>query len=296
MIKKEKKGIQVPYSTGRNYPLLTIPKNACDSHHHIFNPVEFPYLDTDVRNQPPATVDAYRMLQKKLGLTRNVIVTSSAYGTDNGCTLDALQKMGENARAVVVIDNSISDEELRRMNEMGVRGIRFNITRGGSDDVDMIGKLAERIAGYGWHICFWMSADMTVSLAGFLNSLPCPVVFDHRGHLPAEEGVRHKAFGVITDMMKQGKAYVKLSALYHDSRHADYHDTIAVGKAYVEASPEQVLWGTDWPHPSEYTAKKDMPNDASLLDAVLFQAGSNENVEKILVTNPERLFGFKKTR
>ena len=89
---------------------------------------------------------------------------------------------------------------------------------------------------------------------------------------------------------------MKLSALYHDSRHADYHDTIAVGKAYVEASPEQVLWGTDWPHPSEYTAKKDMPNDASLLDAVLFQAGSNENVEKILVTNPERLFGFKKTR
>ena len=294
-MKIEQKGMQVPYSTGRNYPLLTIPENSCDSHHHIFNPVEFPYVDTDVRNQPPATVDAYRMLQKKLGLTRNVIVTPSAYGTDNRCTLDALKKMGKNARAVVVVDDKITDKELEQMNQMGVRGIRFNITRGGSGDEETIRTLAERIAGLGWHVCFWMSADTTVNFADFLKSLPCPVVFDHRGHLPADTGTAHKAFRIITDMMQEGKAWVKLSALYHDSRYADFHDTIAVGKAYVNEAPDQVLWGTDWPHPSEYTAKKDMPNDADLLDALLFQAESMENVKKILVTNPERLFGFEKT-
>jgi len=290
-----KTGIQVPYSTGRNCPSIAIPENACDSHHHIFDPVRFPYVDTDIRNQPPATVDVYRLLQKKLGLTRNVIVTPSAYGTDNRCTLDALKQMGKNARAVVVLnEKEVTDEQLKEMHDAGVRGVRYNITRGGVDDLDEIGKMAERIAPLGWHIVFWMSADLTVQIKDFLEKLPCMIVFDHRGHLPKDRGTSHPAFEVIVSMMKKGKAWIKLSALYHDSAFwdSDYHDTIAVGKAYVEEAPNQVIWGTDWPHPSEFTAKRDFPNDAELLDLLSVQAGTEENVKKILVDNPARLFGF----
>lgn len=289
---ENRKGIQVPYSTGRNYPKLTMPEHACDSHHHIFNPVQFPYSDTDVRNQPPATVDVYQMLQKKLGLTRNVIVTPSAYGTDNSCTMDALRQMGKNARAVVVVDESISDDELKRMDQAGVRGIRFNVSRGSSCDEGMIRRMADRIAGLEWSMDFWMSADTTVEKARVLEELPCTVVFDHRGHLPADQGVRHEAFSIICELMKKEKVYVKLSALYHDSTEADHSDTIAVGRAYVDACADQVIWGTDWPHPSEFSAKRDMPNDADLLDALAVQAPDEADRKKILVDNPARLFRF----
>ncbi len=106
-------GLQVPYSTGRNVPTIHIPENACDCQHHIYDPVRFAYMPEDTRNQPPATVDVYRMLQRKLGLTRNVIVQPSVYGTDNRCTLDALKQMGKNARAIVVIDDMLSEKRIK---------------------------------------------------------------------------------------------------------------------------------------------------------------------------------------
>jgi len=230
-------GLQVPFCTGRNVPATEIPANACDCHHHIYDPVRFPYRATDTRNQPPATVDCYRLLQKKLGVTRNVIVEPSAYGTDNRCTLDALRVMGkENTRAVVVLDRSTSDEEIRQMHELGVRGLRFNINSGGGPEaLDEIEELAARVAPYHWSVAFWMSADLAVSMEDFLRNLPCDVVFDHRGHIPAEAGTAHPAFAAICRLMEEGKAWVKLSGLYQDTRCADYADTIAVGKAYVAA-------------------------------------------------------------
>ena len=152
-------GIQVPYCTGRNNPSHEIPAGACDCHHHIYDPVRFPYRPEDVRNQPPADVACYRLLQKKLGTTRNVIVQPSAYALDNRCTLDALQTMGkENTRAVVVIDNTVTDEELREMDNMGVKGLRFNLNSGGGPSkLDEIRTLAERVAPMGWSISFFMA-------------------------------------------------------------------------------------------------------------------------------------------
>ena len=285
---------KVPYSIGSNRPALMVPADACDAHHHIYDPVRFPYANTSV--QPPATTEAYRLLQKRLGLERNVIVTPSAYGTDNSCTLTALKKMGKDARAVVVIDNLISDSMLEEMNRMGVCGIRINVCCGDSGEPRRIKTLADRIAPLGWHISFWMNANLTVEMKDFLKGLPCPVVFDHRGHLPAAEGIRHEAFRIITGLMKEKKAYVKLSALYHDSIKEDYADTIRVGKAYIEAAPDQVLWGTDWPHPGQSTTKRGLPNDADLLDYLLVQAGDQATVHKILVDNPARLFRWPKSR
>lgn len=291
----EKVGIQVPYSTGRNYPKYLIPENACDSHHHIYDPVRFAYQPTDIRNQPPSTVDCYRMLQKRLGTMRNVIIQPSAYGIDNSCTLDALKTMGrETTRAVVVADETISDETLKEMDKMGVCGLRFNINCGGSDDWNLIRRMADRIAPMDWSICFWMSADLTVEKEKILRDLPCQIIFDHRGHIPAHEGKKHPAFQVICQLMKDNKAWVKLSGLYIDTNCSDYADTIDIGKSYVEANPDRVIWGTDWPHPSSYSGRKAMPNDADILDALMCQAGNEINFKKILVDNPEKLFGFGK--
>lgn len=286
--------IQVSYSSGRRRPEIDVPFNACDCHHHIYDPVRFPYLPTDVRNQPPATVDMYRLLQKRLGLTRNVIVTPSAYGTDNRCTLDGLRNMGKNARAVVVVSADISDAELLAMHETGVRGVRFNIATGGSDDLGEIRRLACRINEYGWHIYFWMSARHTVEMADFLASLPCTVVFDHRGHLPQPEGTKHPAFKVICGLIDKGRTWVKLSGLYIDSAVGDpaYSDTVQVGKEYVSFAPERLLWGTDWPHPTVFSERMPWPDEAKMLDLLAEQAPDKAVLRRILADNPAELYGF----
>ena len=289
-----RQGIQVPYCTGRNYPKYEIPAGACDCHHHIYDPVRFPYRPEDVRNQPPATVDCYRLLQKKLGTTRNVIVQPSAYAMDNSCTLAALKEMGkENTRAVVVIDNSVTDEELKEMDEMGVIGLRFNLNSGGGPSkLDEIRKLAERVAPLGWSISFFMAADLVVSMEQFLRDLPCEVVIDHRGHLPADQGINHPAFPVLSSLLRDNKIWLKLTGLYIDSAKEGFADTIAVGKALCAVNPDRCIWGTDWPHPIVYDRHDPMPNDASMLDALFEQAGDEETARKILVDNPAKLYRF----
>lgn len=286
--------LQVAYTSSRDLPTITVPDKACDCHHHIYNPTIYPYSLNDVRNQPPARVEEYKLLQEKYQLTRNVIVQPSAYGNDNSCTLDALKHMGRQARAVVVIDNTVDDKTLQQWNDLGVRGVRFNIATGGTRNLDVIKEVADRIYNFGWHVQFWMSADTTVELAEFLKSLHNDIVFDHRGHLPKGIGIKHPAFNVIRGLIESDKAWVKLSGLYmdHDNQFSDYQDTVAVGKAYVSITPERMLWGTDWPHPSIFNSDRAYPNDALMLDLLLEQAGSEENLRKILVDNPEKLYKF----
>lgn len=222
---------QVPYCAGRNFPKYHIPKGACDCHHHIYDPVRYAYQPSDTRNQPPSTVDVYRMLQKKLGLSRNVIVQPSAYGTDNRCTLDALRAMGkEQTRAIVVVDESVTDADLTAYHDQGVRGIRFNINCGYSGDWTKIERLAERIAHMGWSACFWMPADLLMEMKATIENLPCHVVLDHRGHIPAGSGKDHPAFPLICEWLKEGKVYVKLSGLYIDTKTEQYKEVIQIGK------------------------------------------------------------------
>ena len=287
---------QVPYSMGRNCPTISIPINACDCHHHIYDPVHFPYIPEDTRNQPPATVDVYRMLQKRLGTTRNVMIQPSAYGTDNNCLLDALHQMGDSSRAVAVIDNTITDIELQKMHKAGVRGIRFNIATGAANDSEMIMTLSQRVNQLGWHVSFWMSADDTVKMQDLLLRLPSHIVFDHRGHIPQPAGIEHLAFKVICNLIDKGKTWVKLSGLYQDSKSGEptYADTIKVGQAYVGYAPERMVWGSDWPHPSEFSARKPMPNDALILDLLAEQVPDEVTRNQILVDNPAVLYGFPK--
>lgn len=287
-------GLQVPFSSGRQLPTIQVPANACDCHHHIYDPVRFPYAPDDVRNQPPATVDAYRLLQKKLGMTRSVIIQPSAYGVDNACTLDALAQMGANARAVVVVSTKITDDELNRMHKLGVRGIRFNIATGAADDRDAILSLAQRISQFGWHVHFWMSANDTVKMESLLNQLPSQIVFDHRGHLPQPEGTSHPAFRVICNLISKGKAWVKLSGLYQDSKIGEptYADTVKVGKAFVQFAPERMVWGSDWPHPSIFSERKPWPDDANMLSLLAEQVSEEPVRNRILVDNPAILYGF----
>lgn len=289
-MKKER--MEVPYSTGREVPLTTLPAGSCDTHCHIFDPVHYPYKPDDTRNQPPATVGCYRLLMRRLGIDRCVVVTPSAYGVDNRCTLHALKCFGDAARGIAVIDEKTTDQELAWMNEQGIRGIRFNVVSGSRGSLEHMAELAERIKKYQWHILLWLPADILVDIHKWLWKLPCQVVFDHRGHIPAEIGVQHKAFEIISDLMKDDRAYVKLSALYHDSKDPVYRDTIDLSLKYIEQEENHVLWGTDWPHHSEVINRRILPDDAKMLDALVNAIQDKTKIQKLFVDNPQKLYRF----
>ena len=286
-------GGEVLHSAGTEPPVQRAPAYACDCHFHIYNS-DFPAAANASIKPPDARVPDYLQLRKRLGLSRGVIVTPSTYGTDNSCTLDAIAQLGSSARGVAVVDTSVSDAELKHLHEHGIRGIRFNIARAGATTVEMIEPLARRIATLGWHVQVHMPADAIVANAATLEHLPVPVVFDHLGRIPQPEGKTHPAFALIMRMLGNGKAWVKISGVYQDTKIGPptYSDIGELAKAYIQQAPERVVWGSDWPHPTK--GGFGVPNDALLFDLVAGWAGP-ESWKRMLVTNPETLYDFAKT-
>ena len=282
----------VPFSAGTRAPKLAAPAGACDCHMHVFDP-RFPASPHWTRKPPEAPLHAYRALQRRLGTTRAVIVNPSTYGTDNRCTLDALAKIGATARGVAVVDTSVPEAELRRMAELGVCGIRVNFVSPqswGVTTAGMLETLSTRVAALGWHVQVFMLGDQIVALADVLQRLPTPIVIDHLGRLPQPAGVEHRAFDVIRRLLDQGRAWLKLSGAYMDTRVGapGYSDVGAVARALVKAAPERMVWGSDWPH----TTAETTPDDALLFDLLADWAPDEATRHRILVRNPEHLYGF----
>ncbi len=281
----------VPNSSGTEPPTLKAPANAADCHIHIYDP----------RFQPPvakplnSTVQAYRLLQKRIGVTRVVIVTPRNYVTDNGVTLDAIKQLGvASARGVAVIRPTVTGAELKILNDGGIRGIRFTVgdLKTAVVSVGMIEPLAKRIAGLGWHVQLNMPADQIVDNADMLRRLPTQIVFDHMGKLPLPAGLDHPAYRVIRGLIDQGRAWVKISGAYMNTNIGPptYADATTIARAYVKAARERCVWGSDWPHPSP----KDKPDDAVLFDLLAEWAPDAAVRNRILVANPEALYGFPK--
>jgi predicted TIM-barrel fold metal-dependent hydrolase len=150
---------------------------------HIYDS-RFPVSPTAKLRPADATVDDYRLFQKRIGTMRNVVVTPSTYGTDNSCTLDAMAKLGPSARGVAVVDTSVTDSELKRLNDLGIRGIRFNLVQSGATTIDMLEPLSKRVNDLGWHVQIHMLGEHIVENADLLQRLPSPIVFDHLGRVP----------------------------------------------------------------------------------------------------------------
>ncbi|MEJ0068526.1 MAG: amidohydrolase family protein [Pseudomonadota bacterium] len=283
------KGTAVPWSSGTELPHSKAPPLATDCHMHIYDS-RFPIAANATLRPGDAHVSDYRKLQHRLGTSRNVIVTPSTYGTDNSCTLDALKTIGQSARAVAVVDTSVTDAELRRLSDLGVRGIRFNLVQAGATTVEMLEPLSKRVAPLGWHVQIHMLGDQIVGIEDMLLRLPSRIVFDHLGRIPQPAGVNHPAFRVIRNLIDKGQTWVKLSGAYIDSKVGPpfYADTSAVAEAYVQAAPERLVWASDWPHPTE----KDKPDDAVLFDLLPRWAPNPAVRHRILVDNPARLYGF----
>ncbi|WP_292242318.1 amidohydrolase [Mesorhizobium sp.] len=287
---KTKADDEVPFSAGTEKPKFRAPEHTCDCHFHIYNS-KFPAAPNASLVPPDASLADYKRLRERLGFERSVIVQPSTYGTDNSCLLEALAELGGSARGVAVVDTSVTDAELKRLDGLGVRGIRFNLGRAGATSVDMIAPLSKRVADLGWHIQVHMKGDDIAKNADLLGSLPVIVVFDHLGRIPQPDALDHPAFKVVRDLLATGKAYAKISSLYQDTLDGPpYADVGAVAKADLLAAPDQLIWGSDWPHPSP--GKHGKPDDAQLMDLAAAWAGDEPTIRKVFVENPTKLHGF----
>ena len=246
-------------------------------------------------------VSDYRLLQRRLGISRNIVVTPTPFPAsvaDNLVTLDALAAFGVNARGVAIVYPDITDAELKTLDDGGVRGIRFSLAAAGASPPipastgDVIETLSKRVNALGWHVQFNVDAAQIVAIEAPLNRLPSQIVFDHMGHMPQPAGIEHPGYRIVRGLIDKGRTWVKLSVTYDSSKIGPptYADVNKVGAAYVKAAPERMLWGSNWPHPNETTK----PDDARLLDLLGEWALGEATRRRILVENPEALYGFAK--
>jgi D-galactarolactone isomerase len=293
--------VAVPNSTGTAPPQLKVLAGACDCHHHIYD-ARFPFSRPGARMVTDSRVSDYRLLQRRLGTTRNIVVTPVPFPAsvaDNLVTLDALKAFGANARGVAIVYPEITDAELKTLADGGVRGIRFSLAAAGASPsiptslLETIESLSKRVDAVGWHVQFNIDATQIVAIEALLNRVPSQIVLDHMGHMPQPTGIEHPAYKVVRRLIDKGRTWVKLSVTYDSSKIGPptYGDVNKVGEAYVKAASERMLWGSNWPHPNE-TPK---PDDARLLDLLAEWAPSEATRRRILIENPEILYGFAKT-
>ena len=280
-----------------------VPANACDCHVHVFGPhARYPLSPARVYTPPEASIEQLLALQSALRLERVVIVHPSPYGADNSCTVDALRVLGGRARGVAVIDEKTSDAALKDMHAAGVRGARVNLQTAGVNDPAAaqaaLEWAARRVAPLGWHVQTYTNLDVLAPLHDAILKLPVPLVIDHFGRAMGAKGVSQPGFEAVLSLLKSGKAYVKISASYRISKDPDHADAEPIARAYIDANPTRVVWGTDWPHPGgERRAADEIEpfnpiNDGRALNRLEQWTRSPAEIQKILVDNPARLYGF----
>jgi predicted TIM-barrel fold metal-dependent hydrolase len=284
-----------------------IPAGACDCHTHIHGDVEkFPFFAGRVYTPEPASPDEMSTLHKALRMERVVIVTPSVYGTDNSSSQFGMMARGALARGVAVIDDKTSESDLDILHKAGFRGIRLNLATGGVNDPN-VGRprftaAVDRMKARGWHVQLYTSLPMITAIKDLVLAAPVPVVFDHFGGAQAPLGVEQPGFADLVELVKSGKAYVKISGAYRSSKLApDYQDCVPLAKALIEANADRIIWGTDWPHPDSVTppgrqVTEVTPlfqiDDGRLLNQLPVWAPDAAVRKKILVDNPAKLYGF----
>ena len=284
---------------------FAVPSGACDCHTHIIgDPAKFPFAANRVYTPEPASPEEMSALHRALHIQRVVIVTPSFYGTDNSATLYGMKARGPNARGIAVIDEKTSAADLDAMHRAGIRGIRLNLATQGQNDPRVARGLfklsADRVRRLKWHIQMYAGLTVIAEIKDLVAASPVPVVFDHYGGAQASLGLTQPGWNDLVDLVRSGKAYVKLSAAYRASTQPpDYPDVGPFAKALVAANPDRILWGTDWPHTNSTSsgpATEVTPllaiDDARLFNDFAAWVPDAAVRKRILVDNPARLYGF----
>ena len=282
-----------------------VPMGACDCHVHVIGPQsQYPMVSDRVYTPPECGVDQLKIYLQQLKLARVVLIQPSFYGSDNTYQLLATQEIGGTARAVIVIDDKTSDQELTQMVSMGAQGVRMNLSTSGVLDPEIARRqliqLAERIQDFGLHIQIYSSPQIFAGIAKTIYTLPVPVVFDHFASIQAAGFQASRELPVILDLLKSGQIYIKLSGVYRiSSANPDYAEVKDLAQRYVETNPDRILWASDWPHtntlpgiPASQITPYRTVDDKKVLQLLPQWIPDRHDLLKVFVSNPERLYRF----
>jgi len=284
-----------PHDPAPRRSKFTVPAGACDCHAHVFGPGStYPFIPHGLYTPADALPNEYRHMLDALGMERGVLVQPSIYGTNNQAMLDAMAADPSRLRGIAVLPFDIGEDEIERLDRLGVRAVRMNIVdlkfNKGVLPLDQLKALANRIKRFGWHVEFLMHVNEFPDLDRQLADFPVEVVFGHLGYVPTKEGLDTEGFKALLRLLRDGKAWVKLTAPYRLTlSEMPYADVDGAARILVEEASERLLWGSDWPHTFLKTA---MPNDGDLLDLFAHWVPDEKLRQQILVTNPATLYDF----
>jgi 2-pyrone-4,6-dicarboxylate lactonase len=275
-------------------PAFHPPAGACDAHCHIFGPgYRYPYAADRTYTPPDAPLSRFIELQRILGLQRAVLVNASCHGTDNTVIVDAIANSGGRYRGVANVDDSFTEHDYQALHTAGFRGVRFNFVKhlGGTPDLDEFHRIISRIKPFGWHVVLHFDAADLLEFDSLLRQLRIPFVIDHMGRVPAKAGIEQPPFRRLLDLARHNEGcWVKVCGAERiSSEGPPFTDAVPFARALIEAAPDRVLWGTDWPHPN---MAKHMPNDGDLVDLIPLFAPDLQTQQRLLVDNPHRLYHF----
>jgi D-galactarolactone isomerase len=270
---------------------IEAPLNACDSHIHIYDTTTPLVPWTTTPGPAWATVSGYRDVQKRLGLTRAVVVQANAYGTDNTCTVNAIAELGlDKARGVATVDADVTDAELKRLDEAGIRGARVHLLSGGFLTFEKLELIAAKIAKFDWHIVLQMDGRFLHEREAMLRNLPCTLVIDHIGKFLEPATVEHEGFRALLRLLSNDRTWLKLCGPYEVSKSGGPHyaDTSALAKAAAAHKPDRMVWASNWPH----VWVKELPDDQLVLDILQEWIPDEKLRNMALVDNPAMLYRF----
>jgi predicted TIM-barrel fold metal-dependent hydrolase len=277
-------------------PAYAPPEGACDAHCHVFGPPErFPYAGgRPYTPGEPAPKERLAKLHAHLGLARAVIVQATPHGTDNAAMLDAIATSGGASRGVALVAQDITDAGLEALHLGGVRAARFNFVKhlGGAPDPAYFDRTLQRVKSLGWHVELHFDAQDIETYADMLRRMPVPYVIDHMGRVKAEGGLDQPPLKSLLVLLKDERCWVKISGAERVSASGrrPFDAALPVARAIVEAAPDRVLWGTDWPHPN---VPNDMPDDGELVDLFSRIVDDERLRRRILVDNPTRRYWWE---
>jgi predicted TIM-barrel fold metal-dependent hydrolase len=284
-----------------------VPPGATDCAVHVFgDPKRHPFWEGRTYTPEPATVGELRQVMRALRVDRVVVVQASTYGTDNSCVVDSIREFGSGARGVAVIDENTTEASLDDMHRRGVRGIRLSLGNQGVTDPaaarQRLTAAAERMKNRtGWSVLISGSPATWEALRVELAAFAVPIVIDHFGEPRAADGVGQPGFTTVLNLVKSGKAYVKLSNADTLAAQPDMSDLTPYATALISANPQRIVWGTAWPHPSAGAVPGRKPTDVALhrqvddgqvMNMLPIWAPDAAIRKMILVDNPARLYGF----
>ena len=277
-------------------PRVALPKESIDTHVHVFEP-GYPLSPGRGYNPPPSTLKDLERLHATLGIERVVFTQPSVYGTDNSAILDAMAalnaKTPDRARCVIAVDMEIKDDEIAALDAAGVRGVRLNTDNKGGMPIRLadVPELAARIRPFGWHLEFLFPGKDILELMPVFKTLKVPMSIAHFAYQPATAGVHARGFQSLLELMRRGNTRLKISGANRVSASdlPPYDDVKPMAEALIEAAPEGIMWGTDWPHPNKYLAN---PNDGDLVDAFGDWVGDEALRRRIMVQTPAAFYRF----